>query len=151
MHMFVKAAETITKLKLHASTTVDSPLWPADHKNLSTESMHLTWVGCCSAVERNTHTHTPRLISPSQTDFPQSKRHPQPFLQKTPLLLYPQGFSFLLPSPLFPVFFQQQPLFHSWELWPFKEKGSVSCCAVCVSLCVFVCVSDRCSPDHPST
>lgn len=31
-------------------------------------------------------------------------------------LLYPPGVSFPLSSPLFPVFFQQQPLFHSWEL-----------------------------------
>lgn len=149
MHMFVKAAETITKLKLHASTTVDSPLWPADHLNLSTESMHLTWVGCCSAVERNTHTHTHRgwSLQVRPTSHSQSVTLSLSFRK----LLYPQGFSFLLPSPLFPVFFQQQPLFHSWELWPFKEKGSVSCCAVCVSLCVFVCVSDRCSPDHPST
>lgn len=58
-------------------------------------------------------------------------------------LLYPRGFSFLLPSPLFPVFFQQQPLFHSWELWPFKEKGSVCLFGllwrVCLCVCVYCC------------
>lgn len=59
------------------------------------------------------------------------------FLRK---LLYPRGFSFLLPSPLFPVFFQQQPLFHSWELWPFKEKGSVCLFGLLWSVCLCVCV-----------
>lgn len=55
-------------------------------------------------------------------------------------LLYPRGFSFLLPSPLFPVFFQQQPLFHSWELWPFKEKGSVCLFGLLWRVCLCVCV-----------
>ncbi len=122
-----------------------------EHLNLSTESTHITW----ALYQRCRETHTLPLIPPTQTGFPQPTVILSLFLRK---LLDPRGFSFLLPSPLFPVFFQQQPLFHSWELWPFKEKGSVclfgllSTVCLCVCVCVCVWVNVCCwSSDHPST
>lgn len=75
--------------------------------------------------------------------FPQPSCHCHSFPQKT---LSPEGFFFLLPSPLFPGFFQQQqPLFHSWELLPFKEKDSVRLFKLLWSVCVCLIVWSQAS------
>lgn len=95
-----------------------------------------TWRACkgkgaSKLPESNTSPAEPRRPLPSSSTIKLSLS-----ACSSSKLLCPRSFSFLLPSPLLPVFFQLLPLFHSWELWPFKEKGSVCLCGACVYVCV---------------
>lgn len=142
MHMFVKAAETITKLKLHASTTVDSPLWPADHLNLSTESMHLTWVGCCSAVERNTHTHTAADLSKSDR-LPTVKASPSAFpSENSSTLRASPSFS----RPLCSLSFFSSSLSFTPGSFDHLRRRALWAAVQCVSLSLCLCVCQTAAP-----
>lgn len=158
----------------HKQFCINSFLQPED-SNFSQTSIQ--WHGLQTHTDRAeaksaTRTPTPDLLNPSPRKHArylspplrccsQTRTHRSIQLrlashsQTVPLslvprkLLSPQGFSFLLPFPPIPVFFQQQPLFHSWELLPFKEKDSVRSFSVSEweSVCVF---SGIWSSDHPS-